>query len=127
MASKNNFFRFGKFAIRDGSEIRFWEDKWFGNTTLKDQYPALYIIVRHKSDMLATVMQSSPPTMTFRRDLVGPRLEAWNTLLGRLAMVHLSSGSDIFRWTLHENGKFSVDSMYRALIQSDMPIDNKKL
>ena len=30
-----------------------------GNTTLKDQYLALYNIVRHKSDTLATVMQSS--------------------------------------------------------------------
>ena len=76
MVSKNNFFRFGKFAIRDGSEIRFWEDKWLGNTTLKDQFPAMYSIVYHKSDTLATVMQSSPLTMTFRRDLVGPRLEA---------------------------------------------------
>ena len=28
MATKKFFFRFGKFAIRDGSEIRFWEDKW---------------------------------------------------------------------------------------------------
>ena len=126
MASKNNFFRFGKFAIRDGSEIRFCEDKWLGNTTLKDQYPALYSIVRHKSDTLAMVMQSSPPTMTFRRDLVGPRLEAWNTLLGSLAMIHLSPGLDIFCWSLHENGKFSVDSMYRALIQSDMSVDNNK-
>ena len=42
-------------------------------------------------------------------------------------MIHLSSGSDVFRWSLHENGKFSVDSMYRALIQTDMPIDNKKI
>ena len=128
MATKNNFFSFGKFAIRDGLEIRFWEDKWLGNTPLKDQYPALYNIVRHKSDTLATVMQSSPPVVTFGRDLVGPKLEAWNALLERLAMVQLSTGKDIFRWTLNENGKFSVDSMYRALIQSDMPVDkNKKL
>ena len=92
------------------------EDKWLRNATLKDQYSALYNIVRHKSDMLATVMQSSPPIMMFRRDLVRARLEAWNTLLGRLAMIHQSLGSDRFHWTLHENGKFSVDSMYRALI-----------
>ena len=86
---KKFFFCFGKFAIRDGSEIRFWEDKWLGNAPLKDQYPALYNIVRHKSDTLAEVMQSSPPVMTFRRDLIGPRLEAWNALLGRLAMIEL--------------------------------------
>ena len=126
MATKKDFFRFVKFAIRDGLEIRFWEDKWLGNTPLKDQYPALYNIVRHKSDTLSKAMQSSPPIMTFTRDLVGPRLEAWNILIGRLAMIHLSLG-DIFRWTLHENGQFSVVSMYRALIQSDMPVDNKKL
>ena len=125
MATKKDFVRFGKFAIRDGSEIRFWEDKWLDNTTLKDQYPALYNIVRHKSDTLAKVMQSSPSIMTFRPYLVGPRLEAWNVLIGRLAMIHLSPG-DIFRWTLHKNGQFSVDSMYRALIQSDIPVGNKK-
>ena len=38
-------------------------------------------------------------------------------------MIQLSTGSDVFRWTLNENGRFSVDSMYRALIQSDMPVD----
>ena len=99
-----------------------------GNSPLKDQYPALYNIVCHKSDTLAQVMQSSPPDMTFRRDLVGPRLDAWNALLGRLAMVQLSTGSDIFQWTLNENGFFSVGSMYRALIQYDTPVDkNEKL
>ena len=41
-------------------------------------------------------------------------------------MVHLSHGSDVFRWNLHGNGQFSVESMYRALIQSDVPVDNNK-
>jgi hypothetical protein len=34
MAMKNKFSRLGKFSIKDGSEIRFWEDKWLGTTTL---------------------------------------------------------------------------------------------
>ena len=110
MATKKFFFRFGKFAIRDGSEIRFWEDKWLGNAPLKDQYPSLYNVVRRKSDTLVEVMRSSPPVMTFRRDLIGHRLEAWNALLGRLAMIQLSTGTDEFRWTLTDNGRFSVDS-----------------
>ena len=89
-----------------------------------DQYPALYNIVHHKEVTLATVMQSSPPNMTFRRDLNGIRLDVWNALLGRLTSIHLTPGLDIFHWNLLQNGKFSVDSMYRALIQSDMPVDN---
>ena len=56
MAAKKQFFLFGSFNIKDGSEIRFWEDKWLGTTSLREEYPALYNIVRHKRDTLATVM-----------------------------------------------------------------------
>uniref|UniRef100_A0A453CQN9 Reverse transcriptase zinc-binding domain-containing protein n=1 Tax=Aegilops tauschii subsp. strangulata TaxID=200361 RepID=A0A453CQN9_AEGTS len=126
MATKKYFFSYGSFSIKDGSEIRSWEDKWLGNATLREQYPALYNIVRHKGDTIATVMESFPPNVTFRRDLIGPRLQSWYILLQRLSMVQLSYGSDVFRWNLHENGKFSVESMYRALIQSDVPVDNNK-
>jgi hypothetical protein len=47
------FFGHGKFSIKDGSEVRFWEDKWLGTTSLREQYPALYAIVRHKGDTIA--------------------------------------------------------------------------
>jgi len=126
MATKKHFFRFGSFSIKDGSEIRFWEDKWLGGATLREQFPALYNIVRHKNDTIATVMETSPPNVSFRRDLVGPRLVAWNALLERLQRIQLSQGSDVFRWNLHDNGTFSVDSMYRALIHSDVPVDSNK-
>ena len=124
MATKKDFYRFGVFKIKDGPEIRFWEDIWLGNATLRDQYPALYNIVRHKGDTLAMVMQESPPNVAFRRDLIGPRLASWNALLERLAVVQLSQGHDEFRWNLNKNGKFSVDSMYRALVQPEIPVDN---
>lgn len=70
-------------------------------------------------DSVATVM-------TFRWDLIGARLQFWNALLGRLATVQLSQGTDDFRWNLCENGKFSVDSMYRALTQAKVSVDNNK-
>jgi hypothetical protein len=64
--------------------------------------------------------------MTFRRDLVGPRLATCNALLQCLAFVQFSQGFDEFRWKLNENGKFLVDSMYRALIQPLQPVVNNK-
>ena len=97
MATKKHFYRFGVFNIKDGTEIRFWEDKWLGHTTLRDLYPALYNIVRHKGDTIATVMQCSPPNVTFRRDLIGPRLTSWNSLLARLTPVQLTQDPDEFR------------------------------
>jgi hypothetical protein len=75
------FFGLGSFFIKDGSEIRFWEDKWLGNATLREQYPTLYSIMRHKGDTIAKVMETSPPAVAFRRDLSGQRLVAWNALL----------------------------------------------
>ena len=64
--------------------------------------------------------------MTFRRTLVGPRLVMWEALIGRLTDVQLSQGHDEFRWNLNVNGQFTVDSMYRVLIHSNIPVDNNK-
>jgi hypothetical protein len=36
MATKKHFFGHGKFSIKDGSEVRFWEDKWLGTTILRE-------------------------------------------------------------------------------------------
>jgi hypothetical protein len=96
MATKKFFFGHGSFSIRDGSEIRFWEDKWLGNASLREQYPALYAIVRHKGDTLAHVLDSNPPNVTFRRTLFGPRQVSWDALLLRLANIQLTTGKDIF-------------------------------
>jgi hypothetical protein len=80
MTLKKFFFRYASFSINDGSQIRFWEDKWLENA-LREQYPALYDIICHKSDIIAKVMATSPPDVSFRQDLIGPRLKAWNVLL----------------------------------------------
>jgi hypothetical protein len=61
MATKKYFFPYGSFVIKYGSEIRFWEDKWLGNATLREQYPALYNIVLLKGDTIAKVLEFSPP------------------------------------------------------------------
>jgi hypothetical protein len=130
MARNKFFFGLGSFSIKDGSEIRFWEDKWLGNATLREQYPALYSIVHHKGDTIAKVMETSPPSVAFRRDFFGQRLIAWNALLLCLANIQLQTEHDEFRWNLYGNGKFSVAYIYNALILPDVLVDkisNNKL
>jgi hypothetical protein len=86
--------------------------------------------VHHKGDTIAKVMETSPPSMSFRRDLSGQRLISWNALLQRLENIQLQPRQDEFRWNLYENGKFSVASMYNALILPNVPIyktSNNKL
>jgi hypothetical protein len=62
MATKKHFFGYGTLSIKDGSEIHLWEDKWLGATTLREQYPTLYAIVRHKGIQLPMFWSPTPQT-----------------------------------------------------------------
>jgi hypothetical protein len=112
---KEAFLLHGSFLIKDGSEIHFWKDKWLGNTTLREQYPALYAIVDRKGYTIAHVLVSNLLNMTFKRSLFVPRLVSCDALLQRLANVQLTNRKYKFSWNLHENGKFLVASMYNAV------------
>ena len=96
MKAKEFFFQFGTFLVRDGAQVRFWEDTSLGNTPLMVQYPSLYRIVRHKFVTIKQVLGQQNPDISFRRDLFGPRLAAWNELLTRLEDIQLSDDPDTF-------------------------------
>jgi hypothetical protein len=125
IAAKKHIFRFGFFTIKDGSEIHFWEDKWLGNTTLREQYPALYCIVRNKNDTVAQVLSSNLPGCIFSAGL------GWlpSYVMATYVIPFGNSQPDkrtrcVFRWSLTKSGSFTVDSMYHALMHSEIPVVN---
>ena len=71
MKVKLDFLQWGSFRVENGSQIRFWEDKWLGDTTLMNQYPNLFQIARGKHDTMTHVLSSSPLNISFRRPIVG--------------------------------------------------------
>jgi hypothetical protein len=83
----------------------------------------LYNIIHYKSDTIAKAMETSPQNVTFRRDLSGQRFVSWNAFLQHFANVYLHTRPNGFCWKFHENGKFLVGSIYHALIQPDVPVD----
>jgi hypothetical protein len=107
----------GNFKLQDGKQIRFWEDKWLGDNTLKEQYLNLYNIVRNKSATVAKNFSTRPLNVSFR-SLVAANLQSWHHLILRLANVHLRERVDIFRWLLKHDGLFSAGSMYQAYLDS---------
>jgi len=125
MKVKRDFFRFGSFIAKDGTQVRFWEDKWLGNSSLQEQYPCLYSIARPKHVTIAEVLSGPSPNLPWRRDLIGPKLVAWNNLLPRITNIELAHEQDMFHGNLHPNGKFSVKSHYQALLHTDIPNINK--
>ncbi|WVZ64632.1 LOW QUALITY PROTEIN: hypothetical protein U9M48_014126 [Paspalum notatum var. saurae] len=68
-----------------------------------------------------------PPNLSWRRDIVGPKLVAWNLLLFRIANITLVQEPDSFHWNLTQNGVFSVKSHYQALIRHEVPNLNKRI
>ena len=56
---KDIFLRLGLFKIGDGTQVRFWEDKWRGNATFKELFSGLYDIVRKKRAYVASVLRSN--------------------------------------------------------------------
>jgi hypothetical protein len=76
MNIKDLFLSMGKFKLQDGKQIRFWEDKWLGDNTLKVQYPNLYNIVWKKSAIVTKIFSTQPLNLSFRRSLVAANLQS---------------------------------------------------
>lgn len=114
MKVKGEFLSLGKFDLGDGSQVRFREDSWIRPHPLKLLFPALYNIVRRKSATVRLVLSGIPLNVTFRRSLMVVNLQAWHELVAMLVNVQLTNQKDRFVWGLHQNGLFSVKSIYRA-------------
>jgi len=109
MKVKRDFLRFGNFVIKDGSQVRFWEDIWLGNSPLREQYPELYNIVIKNQDTVAEVLRTPSANLSWRRDLIGSKLVMWNNLVSRLANVVLTYHCDEFKWNLNQHGVFRLN------------------
>ncbi|WVZ96489.1 hypothetical protein U9M48_042121 [Paspalum notatum var. saurae] len=57
MGIKDQFLDLGSFKQNSGTQIRFWEDVWLGNQSLKYLYPNLFNIVRKKHATVAEGLQ----------------------------------------------------------------------
>jgi hypothetical protein len=95
------------------------KDKWLGNATPRTISNFTILCIR-KSDKIAKLLKTSPPNVTFSRNLVGPRLASLNALMHRLTLVQLTQETNEFRWNLPEIGRFFVYSIYRTLIQPNV-------
>ena len=127
MNVKDRVLGWGTFQVRNGKDIRFWEDKWLGNFTLKDRYPPLYNIVRKKHDSVAMVCRSVPLNVSFRRSLQGINRDLWFQLVGLLVDINITDEQDAFTWDLQTNKQFTVRSMYNALISNGQVVHDKTI
>ena len=119
---KQEFFALGSFQIGNGQSTRLWEDTWLGDRPLSVQYPRLFNIVRHKSVLVADVLNNAPPiNLEFRRALTGSKWMDWLNLVERLMSISLTTEEDVFKWNLTSDGTFTVKSMYAHYLNGHTP------
>jgi len=105
MNVKDYFWARGKFEVKNGEKVRFWEDCWTGQKPLMQQYPELYNINRKKNQTVASAFSSLPLNISFRRALVGEKLEMWIKLVSEIMQVGLENTKDQFVWMVNTKGR----------------------
>jgi hypothetical protein len=111
--------------MNNGSQARFSEDIWLGQRPFCESYPQLFTIVRKPHATVQSVLSTLPFNLSFRRALVGDKLNEWQALVTNVAHVNLNEESDIFSWRLHASGNFTVHLMYQFLKNQDVPFRHK--
>ena len=111
------FLSKGIYKIQSGSQVRFWEDVWIRDKTLREMYPSN--IVRRKDETVASILSSTPLNISFRRGLSGDKLKQWTELVGKVTSIELNNENDIFEWNLNKQQRYTVKSLYLNLMLNE--------
>ncbi|OVA07320.1 Reverse transcriptase zinc-binding domain [Macleaya cordata] len=108
-----------KINVNDGRSIHFWTDKWLGNTTIKDRYPNLYKLSRHKDATIAKIMtEFTGLDFNFCRNLQRDEVRSLIQLVEELDSINLNrEEDDLMEWNVAGEKKFTLKSCYDALSQ----------
>lgn len=80
--------------VGDVKRVRFWEDIWFGNTSLAVQYWDLYIICNEHGKTVADVWDGQDLRLTFRRNVSDRMYLKWIELVNIAGSVQFSEEPD---------------------------------
>nr|GEV98153.1 RNA-directed DNA polymerase, eukaryota, reverse transcriptase zinc-binding domain protein [Tanacetum cinerariifolium] len=102
---------FCKLALGNGHSIKFWLDKWYGDTPFKDKFNRCFNLELQKDVSVAPKLQSTDLSFSFRRC---PRSGIEESQLGELnslvSSLILSNSSDRWSWSFCGSGIFTVKS-----------------
>ncbi|GJT89609.1 reverse transcriptase domain, reverse transcriptase zinc-binding domain protein [Tanacetum coccineum] len=107
-------------VLGDGSDIRFWVDRWVDNRRLCDRFPKLYHLDRRKEssvmDKGSWVNGGWCWVWNWTRNIRGRVCKEFEDLMGVLQNVVVSNNCrDKWRWLLDEDGEFKVKMLTRLI------------
>lgn len=115
--------RHAAFDIGNGATVRFWEDKWCGDTTLRRAFPSLYNIATNKNIMVSFVLQINDGSTLwnpeFRRHLQDWELDSLGNFFELLYAQKINNDrADMVYWVGTKSREFFVKSFYSVLRSS---------
>lgn len=105
------------FEVGDGRRVKFWEDAWCGEQSLKHDFPDLVNLAVDPSAMVAENMSVQSVEIVwnpvFRWNLFDWEIPQVINLLARLQASHINLGLEDRRvWKMATGNEFSVKSFY---------------
>jgi len=109
-----------EWVLGEGNKVKFWEDIWAGEETLKCRFPRLYSISECKDRVIGEVGHWEDDRwewdLSWRRQKFVWESNMEEQLLLAINGLRLRKGyPDTWKWKECEDGMFSVKSAYKAL------------
>jgi hypothetical protein len=97
-----------RWLVGNGERIRFWEDQWFGNTSLAIIFWPLYVINEQHGKSIKEVWDGEELKLSFRRNVSESLMSLWEELRAIGENVALTDEEDQIIWSFNSNGRYSV-------------------
>jgi hypothetical protein len=102
--------------IGDGRATSFWNVKWVGNAPLEVAFPRLFSLSNNKDNVVSDFLNANGEwSFSWRRNLFRWEEDLVALVTNLLELVELSMVVDSWRWSVEEDGEFSVKSAYICL------------
>ncbi|XP_076892373.1 uncharacterized protein LOC143544101 [Bidens hawaiensis] len=109
--------------LGDGSSIMFWIDAWFEDSPLRDRFPELFALEKHKRCWVSDRLKLFGDLLVFcwqwsRVELSDTELQRVQDMENYLGTVASLEGNDSWSWKPDQSGEFSVSSIKRCIRES---------
>jgi len=101
--------------VGDGNKIRFWEDRWFGNSSLAIQFWPLYVLVNEKGKTIHEAWDGATLRFSFRRSFPPALMDAWLEIVQIAESIVFTDEPDAPIWSFNSKGIYSVQSLYAVV------------
>jgi hypothetical protein len=116
------FLEHVEFVAGLGNQVRFWHDRWCGETPLKDLFPPLFVCSSHCDASIQSLLVRTHPggkrvwNISFVCDFNDCEIEDVLSFLN-LIQSHIPSEkeSNVLMWIIGKNGLFDTCSFYSVL------------